>query len=143
MFVALRKKQKSKIDLNSYSHLRSYPLISFHITSIGGEEQRMDIQELSREELEELRVKIDKRLVELEKEHRAAALLEMRDIAKRHGVSLEEMMQMAAAGASPAGTLPKYRDPNNPANTWTGRGRKPKWLVAALDSGADIESFAI
>jgi hypothetical protein len=26
---------------------------------------------------------------------------------------------------------PKYRDPKNPANTWTGRGRKPRWLAAA------------
>ena len=26
---------------------------------------------------------------------------------------------------------PKYRDPKNPENTWTGRGRMPLWMVAA------------
>lgn len=98
---------------------------------------------MSREELETLKTDIDKRLVELEKEQRTAALSEMREIAKRHGVSMEEMVELATANASPTGALPKYRDPANPSNTWTGRGRKPKWLVAALEAGADIEEFAI
>jgi DNA-binding protein H-NS len=30
---------------------------------------------------------------------------------------------------------PTHRNPDNPAQTWTGRGRKPRWLVAALDAG--------
>jgi DNA-binding protein H-NS len=29
----------------------------------------------------------------------------------------------------------KYRDPQNPANTWTGRGRMPRWMVAATKGG--------
>lgn len=103
----------------------------------------MDISEFSREELEDLKVAIDKRLVDLEKEQRASALAELRHIAKRHGVSLEEMVEMATANATPSGALPKYRDPENMGNTWTGRGRKPKWLVAALEAGANIETFAI
>lgn len=98
---------------------------------------------MSREELESLKEGIDQRLVELEKEQRVAALAEMRDLAKRHGISLGEMVQLATANATPSGALPKYRDPENLSNTWTGRGRKPKWLVAALAAGADIESFAI
>lgn len=103
----------------------------------------MDISDMTREELEQLKDNIDKRLVEIEKEQRSAALTEMRAIAKRHGVSMEEMVEMATANASPSGALPKYRDPKNPSNTWTGRGRKPKWLVAAIDAGADIGEFAI
>lgn len=98
---------------------------------------------MSREELIELKDSIDRRLVEIEKEQRVAALAEMREIANRHGISLNEMVEMATASATPSGALPKYRDPENPGNTWTGRGRKPKWLVAALEAGADIETFAI
>jgi len=30
---------------------------------------------------------------------------------------------------------PKYRDPKNPGNTWTGRGRMPRWMVAATKGG--------
>jgi DNA-binding protein H-NS len=38
----------------------------------------------------------------------------------------------------------KYRDPNDPANTWTGRGRTPRWMVAAMKGGkAKKEDFLI
>jgi hypothetical protein len=39
---------------------------------------------------------------------------------------------------------PKYRDPKNPENTWTGRGRMPRWMAAALKGGkAKKEDFLI
>jgi DNA-binding protein H-NS len=38
---------------------------------------------------------------------------------------------------------PKYRNPENPAETWAGRGLKPRWLVAALKGGKKVEDFAI
>jgi DNA-binding protein H-NS len=37
----------------------------------------------------------------------------------------------------------KYRNPANPAETWAGRGLKPRWLAAALKSGKKIEDFSI
>jgi hypothetical protein len=36
---------------------------------------------------------------------------------------------------------PKYR--NNPAETWAGRGLKPRWLAAAIKSGKKMENFLI
>ena len=38
---------------------------------------------------------------------------------------------------------PKYRNPANPAETWAGRGLKPRWLAAAIKSGKELEDFAI
>ena len=38
---------------------------------------------------------------------------------------------------------PKYRNPANPAETWAGRGLKPRWLAAALKSGKKLEHFSI
>jgi DNA-binding protein H-NS len=38
---------------------------------------------------------------------------------------------------------PKYRNPENPSETWAGRGLKPKWLAAALKSGSKSEDFSI
>jgi DNA-binding protein H-NS len=38
---------------------------------------------------------------------------------------------------------PKYRNPENPAETWAGRGLKPRWLAAALKSGGKLEDFVI
>ncbi|WOH53698.1 H-NS family nucleoid-associated regulatory protein [Bradyrhizobium sp. sBnM-33] len=38
---------------------------------------------------------------------------------------------------------PKYRNPNEPSETWSGRGKQPRWLTAALKTGHKIEEFAI
>jgi DNA-binding protein H-NS len=39
---------------------------------------------------------------------------------------------------------PKYRNPENPAETWSGRGRQPLWLAHALKRrGTSIENFLI
>jgi DNA-binding protein H-NS len=39
--------------------------------------------------------------------------------------------------------LPKYCNPSAPAETWSGRGRQPRWLVAALQSGHKLEEFRL
>jgi DNA-binding protein H-NS len=38
---------------------------------------------------------------------------------------------------------PKYRNPKEPSETWSGRGKQPRWLAAELKSGRSIEEFAI
>jgi DNA-binding protein H-NS len=39
--------------------------------------------------------------------------------------------------------LPKYRNPRDPSETWSGRGKQPRWLTAALKAGRTIDEFAI
>ena len=46
-------------------------------------------------------------------------------------------------GGTRGSVAPKYRNPDNPAETWAGRGLKPRWLAAALKSGKKLEQFAI
>ncbi|MCA6107176.1 H-NS histone family protein [Bradyrhizobium cenepequi] len=38
---------------------------------------------------------------------------------------------------------PKYCNPMEPTETWSGRGKQPRWLVAALQSGRKLEEFRI
>jgi DNA-binding protein H-NS len=38
---------------------------------------------------------------------------------------------------------PKYRNPEEPSETWSGRGKQPRWLAAALKTGHTIEEFVI
>jgi DNA-binding protein H-NS len=48
------------------------------------------------------------------------------------------------AGRGSRGAVPpKYRNPENSAETWAGRGLKPRWLEAALKSGMKLEDFSI
>ena len=39
--------------------------------------------------------------------------------------------------------LPKYRNPDRPSETWAGRGKQPRWLVAQLGAGKRIDDFRI
>jgi DNA-binding protein H-NS len=39
--------------------------------------------------------------------------------------------------------LPKYPNPDNPAETWAGRGKQPRWLEAQLRSGRKLHDFQI
>jgi len=41
------------------------------------------------------------------------------------------------------GVSPKYRNPDNPAETWAGRGLKPKWVQGKLDQGTPLEELLI
>jgi len=42
-----------------------------------------------------------------------------------------------------AKVLPKYFNPTSPGETWSGRGKQPRWIVAALQSGHKLEEFRI
>jgi len=39
--------------------------------------------------------------------------------------------------------FPKYQNPAEPSETWSGRGKQPRWLVSALKAGGRIEDFRI
>jgi DNA-binding protein H-NS len=39
--------------------------------------------------------------------------------------------------------LPKYCNPLAPSETWSGRGKRPRWLVAALETGHRLDEFKI
>jgi DNA-binding protein H-NS len=55
-------------------------------------------------------------------------------------------VQVTKGKAKKASTKPgqvQYRDPENPKLTWTGRGPKPKWMVARIDAGATAESLRV
>jgi len=73
-------------------------------------------------------------------------------IAERRHDALEKLKeQIAVLGFTPndlapartgrASVRPKYSDGNG--NHWSGKGRKPDWLTAALDAGANLEDFRL
>jgi DNA-binding protein H-NS len=38
---------------------------------------------------------------------------------------------------------PKFRNPTRPAETWAGRGKRPRWLTAQLSLGKKLDDFRI
>ena len=49
----------------------------------------------------------------------------------------------AAKGRSTGKVAPKYRNPANAKETWTGRGKQPRWLAAEVANGRKVEEFLI
>jgi DNA-binding protein H-NS len=39
--------------------------------------------------------------------------------------------------------LPKYQNPNDPKETWSGRGKQPRWLVSQINAGKKMSDFLI
>jgi DNA-binding protein H-NS len=71
----------------------------------------------------------DKHLIDLE--------TQLRDEIKRRRKLAQSYRQLSEKGG------PAYRNPCNSAETWTGRGRKPKWVRDALARGVRFEDLAI
>jgi DNA-binding protein H-NS len=59
------------------------------------------------------------------------------------GVAVTINDEAKTSKRSSSAVIAKYRDPDNPKNTWTGRGLAPKWMKAYLDSGRSKEEFLI
>ncbi len=46
-------------------------------------------------------------------------------------------------GKSTGKVAPKYRNPANPAETWAGRGKQPRWLATETAKGKKLEDYLI
>ena len=66
---------------------------------------------------------------------------ELKAMAAKAGFELEELF--GKRGPKRGKGIAKYRNPMDPAQTWTGRGRKPNWLIDALNKGGKLDSFAV
>ncbi|MDE2407409.1 MAG: H-NS histone family protein [Xanthomonadaceae bacterium] len=118
----------------------------------------MNIDNLSSQELAALISRANKRKKVLAKRKPAAAAkAAVAKALKLTGWTFEELFGKQAAAApaakprknkAKAGTrggkvAPKYRNPANEKETWTGRGRSPLWLSALLATGRKQEEFLI
>jgi DNA-binding protein H-NS len=84
----------------------------------------------------------------LELRDRVSQILASRVQSERRELETRLARLQSVAGSSLGGdkrgkVAPKYRNPENPAETWTGRGLRPRWLAAAMKSGKKLTDFQI
>ena len=116
----------------------------------------IDLKGLSARELDTLITKAKKRKTTLVKRKPAATVRrKLATLAKSEGYTVEELFggaapargRKAAGAGKPRKTgkkvAPKYRNPANPKETWTGRGKQPRWLAAHTAKGKKVEDFLI
>jgi DNA-binding protein H-NS len=65
-------------------------------------------------------------------------------IAKDAGVSVEDLLITASKKAKKANSQnaqPRYQNPDDSSQTWTGRGRQPRWIAEGLSNGKNLNDF--
>lgn len=105
-----------------------------------------DLENMSTAELKELAKKATE-LAERKKDQEKRDLrAEIVEKIRAAGYTVDDIFPNSApvrASATKEKAPAKYRNPENLSQTWSGRGRKPRWLVEAEAAGRDIADFAI
>jgi DNA-binding protein H-NS len=114
-----------------------------------------DLAPLTDDELAALMRAAERELSERREQKRSAFFSNLREQARALGVAPEEIAaELGRKNAKPpaaaakgydrrATVAPKYRNPENPSETWAGRGVKPRWMQALLARGKTMDDFKI
>jgi DNA-binding protein H-NS len=108
-----------------------------------------NLEGMTEPELRELIRNAQQALDHLVAQRAKTTLKEIRRLAAEVGfeVSFSKAGKPAGGKAQPLSfrgkAVQKYRNPDNPDETWSGRGRPPKWVQAALDQGQTLEDLLI
>lgn len=100
------------------------------------------IDDMSQDELKALKKRVDHALETVVERKKEAARKQLEEHAREMGFKLEDLLETKPRKARKT-VAPKYRNPEDPEQTWTGRGRKPKWVEAYLDNGGSLDAIAI
>lgn len=112
----------------------------------------MKLASLSLNELEAIQKKVNREIQKRRTKAQEEGLKKIKLIAAEYGLTATELRGISSAklsvtrkkAAKKTGPVaPKYRDPSNAENTWTGRGRKPKWVETFLNGGGRLEQITI
>jgi DNA-binding protein H-NS len=101
----------------------------------------IDLSRLSIEELQNLARDIEVEIVNRRVMEKERVLNQMRELASSLGMSLEEFLRQE--GISSSQVPVKYRHPDNPTLSWSGRGKRPAWVNEALASGKTLEDLSV
>ncbi len=88
-------------------------------------------------ELQDYQAQIAKRIKALQAKDKRAKIQEIKRLAQESGISIR--INSGNVGKSAA----RYVNPENGDQTWTGRGRKPKWVVQYLADGNSLDDLEI
>ncbi|MEM9427777.1 MAG: H-NS histone family protein [Pseudomonadota bacterium] len=104
--------------------------------------KKLDLDKLSLDELKLLKKDVEKAIANFRKRVRSEAMKEMQAVAKKHGISIDDVLG-GGSKTRKAKAPAKYRNPSDPKQEWSGRGRQPAWFKAAVASGKKPETMEI
>ncbi len=106
--------------------------------------RKIDLEKHSVAELKELIVNAEKAIEKKAREELKKAKAAAAEAVKKFGFTLDEVTgSKPAAKASKAKSKPKYANPDDATQTWSGRGRQPAWYKKAIDGGKKPEDMLL
>ncbi|MBT8419644.1 MAG: H-NS histone family protein [Gammaproteobacteria bacterium] len=103
---------------------------------------RFDLTTVNFVDLIELRDEVEASIDARRKEEKQRLLQEIRQMVSDKGFSMGEIFnEPELIKKSPV--APKYQNPDNPEQKWSGRGRQPHWIAAHLEQGKTLEDMLI
>ena len=100
----------------------------------------MDLSKLSLSELKKLQHDIEVLIANQGKEAVVKARKDILAIAQSVGLTVDQLLNGKSEKAVKK-VAAQYQNPENAAEQWTGRGRKPRWIVEAIEGGAKLEDL--
>src|SRR5215468_7584399 len=95
----------------------------------------IDIKKLNQTQLNDLIARAESRKHELDKERLGKVREKLAALAKAEGFTIQELFGGRGAPRTRRPAKAKYRNPADPAQIWSGRGKRPRWFSAALAAG--------
>lgn len=110
-----------------------------------------DLSGLSLGELKELEKKVAEQMAVSERDEIQGAAKQIEAIAQSLNMSVQELIDRSGLLDTKAKRGPKpgikgtalYRNKEDESQTWTGRGRKPKWFADYVDGGGTLDELKI
>ncbi len=104
---------------------------------------RPDLNAMSLTELKQLQKDVTKAIDSYHERQKEEARAVLEAKARELGFSFAELAPGGSRRKSRTSSPARYRHPENPSLTWTGRGRRPNWVTSALAEGKKLEDLAI
>ncbi len=101
----------------------------------------IDLDSMSLDDLKKLSRDVEKAIASFEDRKRKEARKALEKVAREFGLSVEEVVGVQKAASRASKSAAKYRNPSNPAETWSGRGRQPGWYKDAVAKGKSPDSM--
>jgi DNA-binding protein H-NS len=102
----------------------------------------VDLEKMSLDELKKLQKDVANEIKHYKDREKRQALAEVEAFARERGLNPADLSEISRRRTrKPA--KPKYANPNDTAQTWSGRGRRPRWLEEALAKGRSLDEMAI
>ena len=103
----------------------------------------IELQHLNHNQLNELIVRAQQQQKNLRKQKVTEVRKQVHAIIKAEGYQFEDIFGQPSGKRPTNPVQPKYRNPHDPSQTWTGRGKRPRWFNDALQNGTSKQSMAV